>query len=251
MRDGNVRIREKFELSLDGRQIASIVVGALVILSVVFVLGLNVGRQRAVRQPAGAPGGDLAALDQVPAPDAQAKITFYDQLPKGRPPAPPPPQRPEPTPAAAAPSPPVASAAVAVAESAPASGTTVTAAVATPSAAAPSPAPEDADHAAPAPAASPPPAPAPAHAGRAAPASGSARPGYTVQIAAATTRADAERVVARYPALGARVEPAEVAGKGRVFRVRAGRFPDRVSAERYLKDAVRETGAKGFVAEAR
>ena len=95
MHDENVRVREKFELSLDGRQIASIVVGALVILGVVFVLGLNVGRQITARQVEASRGGDLTALDRVPvsAPAAPAKgdITFYDQLPKEKP-APPPPE---------------------------------------------------------------------------------------------------------------------------------------------------------------
>ncbi|BDG06376.1 SPOR domain-containing protein [Anaeromyxobacter oryzae] len=250
MRDGNVRVREKFELSLDGRQIASIVVGALVILSVVFVLGFNVGRQVATRQATAAPGGDLAALDQVPAPDAQAKITFYDQLPKGRPPAPPPPQKaaPEATPVAApqaaAPAPAAApSVAAAVADAAPAGGETVTAAVAE------QPRPEAVE-----PPAASAPAAKPAAAARAAASPG--RPagsggGYTVQLAAAQSRADADRLAAKYPRLSPRVEVAEVPGKGRVYRVRAGRFPDRAAAERYLKSAVRETGAKGYVAESR
>jgi hypothetical protein len=44
------RGKDKVELSLDGRQIASIVVGALVLLGVVFVLGLNIGRQLTSRQ---------------------------------------------------------------------------------------------------------------------------------------------------------------------------------------------------------
>ncbi|WP_242395726.1 SPOR domain-containing protein, partial [Anaeromyxobacter oryzisoli] len=87
----------------------------------------------------------------------------------------------------------------------------------------------------------------------AAPASRSGASGgaFTVQLAAATSRGDAERLASRYASIGARVESADVAGKGRVYRVRAGRFPDRASAERYLKDVVRETGAKGFVAENR
>jgi DedD protein len=247
MRDGNVRVREKFELSLDGRQIASIVVGALVILAVVFVLGLNVGRQTAARQAVAPPGGDLAALDQVPAPDAQAKITFYDQLPKNRPPAPPPLQKAPPATPVAAPaaaeaaasSPPATSAAAAVAAAAPAGGPTVTASVAEPA---------DAPAAPSAPSARPPPpgrAPSPASR------SGASGGSFTVQLAATATRGDAERLAAKYASLGARVEPADVPGKGRLYRVRAGRFPDRASAERYLKDAVRETGAKGFVTESR
>jgi hypothetical protein len=54
-----VRPREKFELSLDGRQVASIVVAALVVVAVVFVLRLNAGKQLAVRQIEARRGGDL------------------------------------------------------------------------------------------------------------------------------------------------------------------------------------------------
>src|SRR5512143_664646 len=95
MRDLNPRVRprEKFELSLDGRQIASIVVGALVILAVVFVLGLNVGKQVATRQAEAARAGDLDALDRAPAPPAPVKedaLTFHDRLTKEAPPSLPP-----------------------------------------------------------------------------------------------------------------------------------------------------------------
>ena len=76
MREPNPRLRtsrEKFEISLDGRQVASIVVGALVILGVVFVLGLNVGKQLAARRGDAARAGDLEALDHVPAAPAPAR----------------------------------------------------------------------------------------------------------------------------------------------------------------------------------
>ena len=126
MRDENVRVREKFELSLDGRQIASIVVGALVILGVVFVLGLNVGRQIAARQVEAARGGDLdgarSRAGAAPAAPAKGDITFYDQLPKEKP-APPPPEPARPRPGrAGAVRPPraVAAAAAAAADAAPA-----------------------------------------------------------------------------------------------------------------------------------
>ncbi len=111
MRDLNPRLRprERFELSLDGRQIASIVVGALVILGVVFVLGLNVGKQIGVRRAEGARAGDLDALDRAPAPPAPVQddaLTYHDRLTKQAPPPPAPevaaPQAP---PAAPAPAP--------------------------------------------------------------------------------------------------------------------------------------------------
>ncbi|HEY6006540.1 MAG TPA: SPOR domain-containing protein, partial [Anaeromyxobacter sp.] len=88
MRDPNPRLRpsrERFELSLDGRQVASIVAGALVLLAVVFVLGLKVGEQIALRRAEREPGGDLDALDRAPAPPAPVKdeaLTFHDRLTK-------------------------------------------------------------------------------------------------------------------------------------------------------------------------
>ncbi|HSN93052.1 MAG TPA: SPOR domain-containing protein, partial [Anaeromyxobacteraceae bacterium] len=90
MREEMGKRRETFDLSLDGRQIASIAVGALVILGVVFVLGLNVGRQMALRQAEAEGGADaLAALDRAPAPPAEPvredSLTFHDRLTRERP----------------------------------------------------------------------------------------------------------------------------------------------------------------------
>ncbi len=217
MRLPNARIktRERFDISLDGRQVASIVVGALVILGVVFVLGLNVGKQIGMRQAevAVAPG-DLEALDRAPAPAPAAKepLTFHDRLTKEAPPAAPPPP-------AAAPNPP------------PSSPT------ASPTPASP-----------PAAKAEPPPAP-PAKAFEAKPPP-TDRP-WTVQLAAAQERAEAERTAARFAALNPRIEQAEVPGRGRFWRVRVGAFETKQAAERYLRDVARETGAKGFVTPSR
>ncbi len=216
MREPNPRQRprERFEVSLDGRQAASIVVGALVILAVVFVLGLNVGKQIGMRQAevAGAQG-DLDALDRAPAPAPAANepLTFHDRLtkdaPAGQPPAPPS-AAPAPVPApAAAPRPEIV---------------------------APTPAPE-AHPVEPAPPAEPP---------------GADRP-WTIQLAAAQDRAEAERTAAKFAALNPRLEQAEVPGKGRFWRVRVGAFETRQAAERYLRDVARETGAKGFVTPSR
>jgi DedD protein len=106
MREPNPRVRprEKFELSLDGRQVASIVVGALVVLALVFVLGLNVGKQLVLRQVEARRAGDLDALDRAPAaPAGKAEpLTFHDRLTKEAPPPPPSPEpAPQPPPAAA------------------------------------------------------------------------------------------------------------------------------------------------------
>jgi DedD protein len=85
----NVKVKERIELSLDGRQIASIVVGALVLLGVIFVLGLNLGRQLAAKQLEGTRGDALAALDRprpMPAgPISDDALTFHDRLTKDRP----------------------------------------------------------------------------------------------------------------------------------------------------------------------
>ncbi len=106
MRDMNPRLRsrERFELSLDGRQIASIVVGALVILAVVFVLGLNVGKQIGSRRAESARPGDLDALDRAPAPPPPVKddaLTFHERLTKEAPPPAPEVATPPPAPPAA------------------------------------------------------------------------------------------------------------------------------------------------------
>jgi DedD protein len=205
MREPNLRTRPRdaLQLSLDGRKVASVVVGALVILGVVFVLGLNVGKQLALRQAATAPAGDLDALDRAPAAPPAAKeepLTFHEELTKGTPAAPPPPAAPP----VAAPAPPQAAAQAA------------------------------------------PPAPAP----KAFPSAPPDRP-WTVQLAASQDRADAERAAAKFAALGARVEEADVPGKGRFWRVRVGAFESREAAERYREDVARETGAKGFVTPSR
>jgi cell division septation protein DedD len=218
MREPNprVRAREKFQLSLDGRQAAAIVAAALVVLGVVFVLGLNIGKQIATRRGEVARAGDLDALDHVPTAPAPAKpepLTFHDRLTKDRP-APPPPADapakppPAPAPAAAPPAPPPAPA---------------------PIAEAPKPAP-------------PPPPPA--------------RPSpplkaWTVQLAAAEDRMEAERLATRFAALGPRIEEAVIPGKGRFFRVRVGSFDTKDAAQRYLRDVGRETGAKGIVTPSR
>jgi DedD protein len=220
MRDDNSRVREKFDLSLDGRQIASIVVGALVILGVVFVLGLNVGRQIATRQADAARAGDLDALDRAPSADAPAvdgaSLTFHDSLVKEKaPPMPavvipsrtaPPPATPAATPAALP-----AQSAAPIAAAAPVKAT-----------------PEPAER------------PATATAGA-----------FTIQIGASQQRAEADRIAARHRSLRPRVEAAEVDGKGRWYRVRVGSFDTREAAERYRRDVARETGVAGYVTASR
>jgi cell division protein FtsN len=218
MRDVNPRSRERFDLSLDGRQIASVVVGAIVVLAVVFVLGFNVGKQLARSEGRAQPaGGDaLAALDQAPAPGPAVRdesLTYHDRLVKERP--------------AAAPAEPVAAPAPA-----------------------PAPAPQPAP--VPAPAASPEPRPAPTPEPPPEPASASADPApapsgeWCVQVGAANDRAESDRIAAKFERFKPRVELAILQGKT-WYRVRLGAFETKADAEKFLKDLARETGAKGFV----
>lgn len=215
MRDVNPRSsRESFDLSLDGRQIASVVVGALVVLAVVFVLGISVGKQLARREEQVASGGDaLAALDQPQVATGPAvrdeSLTYHDRLVKERPTA-----------------------------AAPAEPTSPPAAAPTDPAAAPQPAPEPAP---PAPAPQPPPDEPPA------PAAEQHQSGdWSVQVGAANDREESERIASKFQRFKPRIVTAVVQGKT-WHRVRVGAFGTKAEAEKFLKDLSRETGAKGFV----
>jgi DedD protein len=228
MREPNARVRPresgKLELSLDGKAVASVVVVALVLLAVVFVLGLNVGKQIALRQAERRPAGDLEALDRAPTPPPPVKddaLTFHERLTKEQPAAtagPPADSTPNPTSAPTASAPTTSTAAP-----------TATAAPTPPSIATP---------------------PAPRSVTVPAPAPRPVKP-WTIQLAAAQDKAEAERVASRFASLNPRIEQADVPGKGRFWRVRVGGFDTKDAAERYLRDVGRETGAKGFVAPAR
>jgi DedD protein len=247
MRD-NTRLGEKFEVALDGRQIASVVVGALVLLGVVFVLGYNVGRQvggRSERVPA---AGTLAALDEA----GQERTTFWDQLPKNRPARPPsgpapgaPPEaqaRPPPEPAAATTSPTPSPAEAQPAPPAPAEAAPPAAALAAASSGAGTPVTASAIG-------EPPPA-RPQSAAQPVAARRAERPGtFTVQVGATQSRADADRLAGRFAGRGARVAEGEAAGIGKVWRVRVGSFADRAAATRLAEQLARETGVKGFVTQ--
>lgn len=242
MPDENARTPDRFDLSLDGRQIASIVVGALVLLGVVFVLGLNVGRQLATRDRV--PGGAdaLAGLDQptAPAEPIRDEELTYGKTLTGGAPAP----APQAKPVAATPAP-------VPAATAPSSADPVLD---------PAPAPSSS------PAADAPPSPAPAAATPEKPAATAARPSiaatvtrappasqsgaWTVQLGSAQDRSEAQRIAKRFDRYHPRVETADLGAKGRWYRVRVGRYESRAAAERFLKDLQRETGAKGFVTSA-
>jgi DedD protein len=217
----NVRVKDRVELSLDGRQIASVVVGALVLLGVVFVLGLNVGRQTAVKQLEASRGDALAALDLPPAPPPardEAALTFHDKLTKDRPPVEEPPT--------AAP-PPAGSPAETLAAAA---------------AAAAPPAQEARAEARP-----------PARPARADPAA-EAKAGkgaFAIQVTSTPDRGEADKLAARLKDCSPRVEPADVPGKGRFYRVRVGSYGTKPEAEKALKGLSSRIGARALVVAAR
>lgn len=84
-RDGEL-FKEKIEVSLDGRQIFCLFCGGAVIASLVFVLGVMIGRRveartHPERASASATGDPLAALDQLAAGDADGPgLAFADTL---------------------------------------------------------------------------------------------------------------------------------------------------------------------------
>lgn len=215
----NVKVRDRVELALDGRQIASVVVGALVLLGVVFVLGLNIGRQLAVKQLEATRGDALAALDEPPAAPAgrEDALTFHDRLTKDRVP---PPE--EPAQQAAPPAP-------------------AAAAVAQPAPAAVEPAPAGESAAAAAARAVVRPATSPA-----------ARGAFAVQVVATPSKVEADRLAGKLKAWSPRVEAAEISGKGRLYRVRVGgAFTTKPEAEKFLKGFTAKSGAKGLVVASR
>lgn len=80
MRDSH-RLKDKIELRLDDRQVASLVIGSLVVLGIVFVLGVMVGKQMALQAVPRGSANPLAALDAAATTDAGAvQLTFQKEL---------------------------------------------------------------------------------------------------------------------------------------------------------------------------
>jgi DedD protein len=225
MANGNVRTRERFEVSLGGIQIASIVVGSLLLLGVVFFLGLEVGQRIGTRRAEALHPASLGDLDAATAPSppvAGKDLTFPAELPRAKPPAPPPPRPSEPG-AAASPPPTAAKPGPEPVPRPPPEPAAATAAEPTPTSVSK-------------PGASPAPVPA-----------AEARSGWAVQLGASQRREDAEILARRVQALGPRIEEADIPGKGHFFRVRVGRLESRAAAEKYRSDVIRETGIAGAV----
>lgn len=256
MRDSH-RLKEKYELSLDSRQIVTLTVASLVVLGGVFVLGVVVGKKLSTEsQKLDQPADILSAADQKTEALAQADkaqpLTFQEELTKR---APEPVPAPEPVknvivlkPAelkvdAPKPSEPVKAdepkpAEVKVADVKPLEAPTrlpetpksEPVATRTNDAGALKEAFGKVQKA--------PEAPTP-----------SAEGSWTLQLSAYQDKAEAERFAAglRDKGYAPFIIEANVAGKGTWFRVRMGRFGSKDAASTYLADFKRETSIAGIV----
>jgi DedD protein len=208
------RIRDKLEVSLDGRQVFFLFFGGAVVACLVFVLGVMVGkrlegRELVARRAATSAAIDpLAALDELGADEqidpAGDELAFPSALAagdKGR-------QRPLGTADLPAPRPAASAPAPAPAKPSEDRPRTVAPAVAAP------PPPK-------APAAPPPTAP---------PADG--KPKFTLQISSFQERAEADALVSRLVGAGYKpfVVMSDVPDRGIFFRVRIGEYPSRQDA---------------------
>lgn len=254
MRDIN-RLKEKYELSLDSRHVVGLTVGGLVLVGAVFALGVSVGKKLSADERSLAAPDLLTALDQKAAVmaerNADASLTFQDELTKKAPPPPPPmpphipePEKLEPRVAEVAPPTVLAPAPVPVAPPAPAK-------------VADAPKVQDviknvavkADE------------PVPTRIARDAglkeainrlqrtPPEPSGGGSWSLQLSASQDRAEADRFVSGLKDKGYSpyIVEAQVAGKGTWYRVRLGRFANREAASRYLTDFKRETQLEAFV----
>jgi DedD protein len=249
MRDAH-RMKERFDLSLDNRQVVSLLIGALVVLGAVFVLGVVVGKKLAGSEETRQADDILSALDrkaEQPTPAAgEVPLTFQDELTKKHPDAPStaePARPPEPKPALLRPAETAATPEVEVpdkaAPSAPGelpvgAGKVTQAAVATRAAQ------READL-----------KDAFARAAPARPPSGAVTGGdFTLQLSATQSRAEADRFAAKLRDRGYApyIVKAEVPGRGTWYRVRMGSFPTKDAAQRYLSDFKRETQLPAYLA---
>lgn len=251
------RLREKYEVSLDNRQIVSLVAGALALLGAAFALGVVVGRQLATALPPSVPVNDLDALDQrraeadavlaparVASPPVAVEKPATPPPPKATPaPANPPPAPPSPVPAKVAPR----EVYVAEPEPPPSVVEKHEAPLAKP---APTP---PASKAATAKAVVAIAKPQPKAAEKApepkAVAVAAAEAKFAIQIASTQSREEAERIANRLKGKGyaAYVLEADLGKKGTWLRVRVGKFADKDAADRYRADVERETGERGLV----
>jgi DedD protein len=210
MRDAE-RLRERRVLSLDNGQVAALLVCALLLFGGVFGLGLMVGRRLVPARPAGAPAGDLAALDAAAARKPDASPAAKRQTAA------------TPAPVSVKPAAPAGMEAPAPVRSA-----TVAAPPARPALVVP-PAAQEPVQVAPAGAVALTPPPPDVGA-------------YTVQVGASQDRSEIARLEGRVRGAGLKpyVVEAKLGARGTWYRVRVGSFRDKDSANRFRKDVERE-----------
>ncbi|KFA88613.1 SPOR domain-containing protein [Archangium violaceum] len=283
MRDAH-RMKEKFDVTLDNRQIVSLLIAGIIVMGAVFVLGVVVGKKLAGNAQTAAAPDLLSALDAnaqalQQAREAESPLTFQDELTRksvsdaskpGTVTVAIPPPAPKPKPAEPKPEPQIAE----VPAEEPASSPTDDdyAPPATASATEPKPKPESKPAATQVAESKPAPVPgkveaAPVPTRTTTPAQGGglkdaiaratqrpteAAPGgaFTLQISAFQNRPEAERFATKLRDRGYApyIVAAEVPNKGTWYRVRMGSFPSKDAASRYLSDFKRETQIQAFVA---
>lgn len=256
MRDSH-RLKEKYELSLDDRQIVTLTVASLVVLGGVFMLGVVVGKKLSGERPERPATDLLGQLDQKSAvldslnQREDAALTFQDELTKKVP-------GPSVTVTAPRPAPAPEEKAERKAPQTEKAPSAENVAVAEP--AAPSSSPVEAAHLP----QSPKPEPIATRTNdggglkeafgkiQKAPLEAAADGSWTVQLAAYQDRAEADRFAAGLRDKGYAPYIVEVAisGRGTWFRVRMGRFPNRDAASRYMDDFKRETSINAMVTAA-
>jgi DedD protein len=222
------RIKERYELSLDNRQVVSFFLAGVVVIGTVFVLGVVVGKKLA-GDGGGSNAADLlsaldekaAAMEQAKsAPPPEPRLTFHDELTK-KPAAPP-------------------------AKEAPPGGENPPEAKAAPVAEEPHPSSPDR--------AEPPREKLRQAIGRVEkPPVESLRTGlFTLQLSASQVREDADRFAAKLRAKGYEpyVVESDVKDRGRWYRVRMGKFSSKEAAAKFLEDFRRETQLQAFVTAA-
>jgi DedD protein len=248
MRDAHL-LKEKVQVSLDNRQVASLVVSCLVILGLTFGIGVVVGRKLAPPPATEVPRDVLAEVDQKakePAFDPAKELTYRQELTKAVEPSSKPAPKVE---AVRAPETPARAAAPAkpaveekqASEQPAAAKTDDPGAEETPETTTANAAiggafdrarllPDKPKSASPVPAGA-----------------------FAIQVSASQDKTEADGVVQKLRSVGYAPYVVDVTlpGKGRWYRVRLGHFGGKAEAEKYLKDFKRETRLDAIVTASR
>lgn len=224
---GNSRVKDRFGVALDGKQVLAFGIGVTVLVAGVFVLGMNLGKRSVVTAVIAAPRDPLAHLDEpLPVREDTVELKAHQALTDAR----------------------------SIDKSLPVpqmKATTV--AIAHP----PEPALPDAPVLTPAPReerVAAPPAAAPARPAAPRPDKKVAAPvkrgAYAIQVASLTKRSEAEKIAKQYGKRSPRIVEANVPGKGHCFRVLLGSYETQDAAKRQLATLSR-AGVKGMVTAVR